>query len=76
MLNYHKFSSFINYCKNNFTYRPRSANKIIREVQLLSLLHHPNIVAYKSAWLEYCSPPILQLVSDIKIKIYFRDLYL
>nr|CAH0107020.1 unnamed protein product [Daphnia galeata] len=35
---------------------PKSAAKILREVHLLSQLHHPNIVAYKSAWLEYCPP--------------------
>ena len=37
-----------------------SANKIIREVQLLSRLHHPNVVAYKSAWLELSSPEALR----------------
>ncbi|XP_046445652.1 eIF-2-alpha kinase GCN2-like isoform X3 [Daphnia pulex] len=50
---------------------PKSAAKILREVQLLSQLHHPNIVAYKSAWLEYCPTQtfheILQHMDDISI---------
>jgi serine/threonine protein kinase len=42
--------------------RPKSAAKILREVHLLSQLHHPNIVAYKSAWLEYCPPQTFQYI--------------
>jgi len=37
-----------------------SPSKVVREVQLLSRLHHPHIVAYKSAWFEFSSAQITQ----------------
>ncbi|XP_057371544.1 eukaryotic translation initiation factor 2-alpha kinase 3-like isoform X2 [Daphnia carinata] len=55
----HNFLDNMEYAVKKILIGPRSATKVLREVHLLSQLHHPNIVAYKSAWLEYCPPQTL-----------------
>ncbi|KAI9564513.1 hypothetical protein GHT06_008252 [Daphnia sinensis] len=55
----HNFLDNMEYAVKKILIGPRSASKVLREVHLLSQLHHPNIVAYKSAWLEYCPPQTL-----------------
>ncbi len=37
-----------------------TARQMIREVQLLSRLSHPHVVAYKTAWLEWATPQSLR----------------